>query len=197
MQLRTASIKGYVVEREMLLENLLWAVNTARERGSTTEVRKCIEAIGKLFGLIIDRVEADVMNRFTMMKDVTVDGSNLMFDVGSGEPVIIKGERQEVLQNMQEMQGPASASSQDAIKSVVKAGDTNALEALQNASKTLPMKPVDLDDVPLEGFIDLEGLGEGEQVVRGGQRAKRTSKLQNTQGESLSDEEALLLGEIA
>ena len=193
MQLRTASIDGLEVKREMLLENLLWAVNTARERGSTTEVRKCIESIGKLFGLVVDRIEASVMGQFTVMKEVSVNGSDLVFDVGSGAPVIIKGDRvdgQDIAKNA----SLATGTAQDAFKSVVNAGGTNTLLALQNTSRELPARPYEGDAVPIEALLD----DIGQSGTNALQDAIRHAHKGRCKVQSAEDKEAArLLGEYS
>lgn len=92
MQIRAAGIRGYTVQREDLLEPLLWALNTARQNNNTETVRKIVMDIGKLFGLVIDKIQADISGQFTVMKEVTVDGNALVFDIGSGQQVHIKGD---------------------------------------------------------------------------------------------------------
>jgi len=92
-QLRAEAIDGFDVSRNFLLESLLWALNTARERGSTDQVRKIIMDIGKLFGLVIEKSEADVLHRFQVMKDVTLNGNTLDFNIGDGKVIDVKGEK--------------------------------------------------------------------------------------------------------
>lgn len=133
MQIRAEGLNGYVVQRQVLLEPLLWALNTARERGNTSEVRKCVMEIGKLFGLVVDKSEADVLHQFQVMKDVTINGDQLVFDVGSGQQVHVKGES---------IKG-AQVVAADMNGEPVDLGEVSPLSVLQNAFKGRPMKPID------------------------------------------------------
>lgn len=172
-QIRAASIAGFQVERGMLLENLLWALNTARERGATDQVRKIIMDIGKLFGLVIERSEAEVMHKFQVMKEVTLDGNALAFDIGDGKTINIKGERvegQEAPYGLSSTQAIVNA--QDSTESLASSNGVAPLAALQNAAKSLPSEPValDIEALPLEARLE---VGEAERVKKRRAGAKR------------------------
>ncbi len=92
-QLRAEAVEGFDVSRNFLLENLMWGLNVARERESTDQVRKYVMDIGKLFGLVIEKSEADVLHKFQVMKDVTVNGNTLDFNIGDGKVIDVKGEK--------------------------------------------------------------------------------------------------------
>lgn len=172
-QIRAASIAGFQVERGMLLENLLWALNTARERGATDQVRKIIMDIGKLFGLVIERSEAEVMHKFQVMKEVTLDGNALAFDIGDGKTINIKGERvegQEAPYGLSSTQAIVNA--QDSTESLASSDGVAPLAALQNAAKSLPSEPValDIEALPVDARLD---VGESAGVKKRRAGAKR------------------------
>jgi hypothetical protein len=167
MQLRAEGIKGFVVKREDLLEPMLWALNTSRDRGNAGEVRKSIETIGKLFGLVIDKMEAEVMHKFQVMKDVTVSGDNLVFDIGSGEPVVIHGQRVDGEPPARNAEITQVNEPQTTLDTLRVAGGTDPLAALQNASTELPAQSVMLnaESIPVEARLD---VASAVKKARGG-----------------------------
>lgn len=133
MQIRAAGIRGYTVQREDLLEPLLWALNTARQNNNTETVRKIVMDIGKLFGLVIDKIQADISGQFTVMKEVTVDGNALVFDIGSGQQVHIKGDSIEA----------SSTGYEDTDGELSSSGGSSPQAVLQNAFKELPVQSME------------------------------------------------------
>lgn len=171
VQIRTLGIKGFSVERDMLLENLLWALNTARENHSTDQVTKIVMAIGKLFGLVIDKVEASVMGQFQVMKDVQVDGSELVFDIGSGQSLHIKGDKVDGQAPAPRLIGAQAIDNpRNSITEVAVEGGGEVLDALQNVLKTPPTKPVALraSELPVDAMLDgpSSRVGRRNKVAR-------------------------------
>lgn len=164
MQIRAKGLVGFEVERGVLVENLLWALNTARERGATDQVRKIVMDIGKLFGLVIDKAEAEVMHKFQVMKDVQVDGAALVFDVGDNKSVHVKGERVEGelptpnLQSTQTILTPPDTTGE------LDAGELSPFQALEKIGKTLKADPIpELEDD--EGGFEVGTQRRGRRVL--------------------------------
>lgn len=195
MQIRAAGIRGYTVKREDLLEPLLWALNTARQNHSTDQVRKCVMDIGKLFGLVIDKVQAEISGQFTVMQDVQIDGNSLVFDVGSGKPISIKGERVDGMEPVAPLSATRAITSPDDTSDTLQGeGGTSPLDALQNTFKTLPAQPVDLDleALPVDATLDMVGMARDTQDVVKGKR--KGSKVQGA-GRAVQDEGEPYCGE--
>lgn len=81
--LRRAKGAGYAVEREGLTEALIWAINRARQNGDVKEVRGAVMDLAKLHGLVVDKADITNSHNFQVMDQVTIDGSKLIFDIGS------------------------------------------------------------------------------------------------------------------
>lgn len=190
MQIRAASVRGYSVKREDLLEPMLWALNTARNNHSPDLVRKVVMDLGKLFGLVIDKVEANVMGQFTIMKEVTVNGDELVFDIGSGKTLNVKGERYAERESMADI---AVRQPIDATSTLEGEGGTTPLDALQNTFKTLPVQPIELDTMELGLLATLDVVGDEEQaqdvVVKGKRPATKAARARDARLR-LGDDEA-------
>lgn len=75
------------VDRNLLSRNLLEVYGKAQTKGQLDQMRKTTMDLGKLHGLIVDRQDINTNHQFQIMRDVTIDGQALQFDVGVGVPL--------------------------------------------------------------------------------------------------------------
>lgn len=189
MQLRASSVKGLTVNRDLLLEPLLWALNTARDRGNTDQVRKIVMDIGKLFGLVIDRMEAEVSGQFQVMRDVTVEGSTLMFDIGSGQTVSVRGDKVAAVEGAQAAFSLTNPS--NAIKRAVENDEHESTKLTENDFKRDTDSAIleISDELPPEALLD--ALIDLPKPTRKGRVSKRDMDMQA----AIAEEQAAAWGE--
>jgi len=86
MQHRAALGAKTNVDRDLLTENMLWAMNNARNIGALSVVSKTAMELAKLHGLIVEKHEVDNTHKFQVMESIQVGGQELTFNIGEGKP---------------------------------------------------------------------------------------------------------------
>ena len=71
------------INREFITTSLLTIMHKAVHSDKPELARKTANDIARLHGLIIEKQDVNMNNNFTVMKDVTLEGDKLIFDVGS------------------------------------------------------------------------------------------------------------------
>lgn len=85
IQLRVLGQIKHGISREFLTEEYLLNLGHCKFERKRAETNKTVENLGKLHGLIIDKQDVNTNHNFQVMKDVTLDGEALTFDVGQGQ----------------------------------------------------------------------------------------------------------------
>lgn len=84
-QLRQGDSSDVGIERSYITEGYLHIIEEARRGNSIASknlMRSTLTDLARLHGMIIERAQIDDARQFNVMKDVTLDGKKLVFNIG-------------------------------------------------------------------------------------------------------------------